>query len=336
MDAETRALIEALQRKLGAGRESPTVNEIWEKYAEWGPRNIANWKQGQRIHWGHLQSFWGERRVGDLTLADADAYRVFREAQGKNKGSTRNREMSSMRACFTWAAKRRLIPYNPLAGMEQEPESKGRTEFVDEAGFQRLAGCAPNPLARALFIIAFDTGMRRGELCDLVWDAVDLEARLIRLGDGDVKNGTGRIVPLTDRAVETMRELPRWSRFVFSYDGGTIAKSTANDWFRAARKKAGLPDDFKFHSLRHSAATLMRRRGVPWPLIKSALGWKTDVAARRYQQYSEADWSQLRALMNAGITEETRRPPLRAMPRADESHPTAHAGDAKNSRTAKK
>ena len=305
IDDET--LFGLLRQRLGASAlPSPTVREVWAKYAAWGERNRKHWYSGGRVHWKHLEGPFGDRQVSTLTLSDADAYRTTRT---KRKAGTRNRELSSLRACFSWAVKRKLIPSNPLSGMEQEKEGGGRDVFIDEADFARLVAQAPTLMAALIFQVAFDTGMRRGEILNLEWEQVDLSARLIRLGDGDVKNGDGRIVPLTEWACEALSKAPRWSRFVFSLDGDIVAKSTLNDWFRRARTKAGLTDKVKFHSLRHSCATLMRRRDVSWPLIKAALGWKTDVAAKRYQQYNADDWEQLRQRMNAGIAAEKRRGP---------------------------
>lgn len=317
-----RETLASLQQQLAEAEAAPaiTVAALWARYEEWGgPRPSGahgarkGWKEAQAPHWRHLEAHFAALPVSAVSLATADGYRDARRRDGC-AAATRNHELSSMRACFSWAVKRRLIPLNPLAGMEQEPMRNQRTEFLEEPQFARLLAAAPNPMARVLFLIGYDTGMRRGELRDLRRAVVDVEARLIRLGDGDVKNGDGRMVPLTDRAIEALATLPSWSPWVFSVDGGPIGLSTINDWFRAARDKAGLSPKLVFHSLRHSCATLMRRRGVPWPLVKAALGWKTDVAARRYQQYNANDWSQLRDRMNDGIATETRKGPLKSVP----------------------
>lgn len=322
--------LELVRRALGANAPPAlAVGELWTKYAEWGRRSRKSWASSQAVHWNHLQPAWGTRVVSTITHADVDAYRRERSEDGCAP-ATRNRELSSLRACLNWALKRRMIPTNPLAGMEQEAEHNARTEFIDEAAFRRLLEAAPNPMARALFIVAMDTGMRRGELVGLQRADVDLDARLLRLGDADVKNGSGRIVPLTDRAVDALRGVPAWSRFMFSFTGRPIGASTINDWFRAARERADLPAKLTFHGLRHSCATLMRRRGVPWPLIKAALGWKTDVAARRYQQYAADDWEQLRERMNAGIVAETRKGPLRAVEKTEPAHTVAKKAQATN------
>jgi integrase len=287
------------------------VAELHAKYEPWYKSNHPrSWVSAFRPRWRNLLPHFGEMRAAEITLAHTDEYRL---ARAEAAPETRNCELSGLRAAFGWAVKRKLLPSNPLAGLEREPAQNARTAFLDETAFARLAAAAPCPMARALFVVAYDTGMRRGELLNLKRSEVDLEQRLVRLGDADVKNGCGRIVPLTDRAVDAIRELPTWAAYVFSFSGRPLRRTTVHNWFVHAREKSGVRADMTFHGLRHSAATMMRRRGVPWTLIKTALGWKSEAAARRYQQFSADDWTSLRERMNAGIASEGRRPPLRAV-----------------------
>ncbi len=311
--------LEVLQRQSLAENPGPTVAELYAPYDAWYKSCRKSYRSAFIPRWRQLLPYFEAMHASQVTLVHVDAYRASRV---KAAPATRNCEVAALRSCFIWAVKRRLIPTNPIVAMDKEPARNQRTAFLDEQGFARLAAAAPNPMARALFVVAFDTGMRRGELIGLRRDAVDLEARLIRLGDADCKNGEGRIVPLTDRAVDVIRSLPAWSAYTFSMTGGPVARSSVHEWFAFAREKAGLPAAMTFHGLRHSAATLMRRRGVPWPLIKVALGWKTDVAARRYQQYGDDDWASLRERMNGGIATEGRKPPLKSVPAIPESLPT--------------
>jgi integrase len=303
--------LEVLQRAQATTTPPITVREIHARYEPWYKANHSSYRSAFIPRWNHLLPYFGDRAASAITLADADAYRA---ARATGAAGSRNCELNSLRAAFGWAVKRKLILTNPLSGMEEEPAANVRTAFLDEAGFDRLSAAAPNPMARALFLMAFDTGMRRGELLALERVSVDLEERIVRLGDHDVKNGTGRMVPLTQRVVDTLRALPAWSKFLFSMDGGAVQRSTLHRWFAIARKKSGTPEAVKFHSLRSSAATLMRRRGVPWPLVKVALGWKTEAMAHRYQQFSAEDWASLRDRMDVGIATDTRKPPIRSIP----------------------
>ena len=53
--------------------------------------------------------------------------------------------------------------------------------------------------------MAYCTGMRRGEIVSLRWQNVDLLNRLVRLNAGETKNGDGRIIPLGDELLESLK-----------------------------------------------------------------------------------------------------------------------------------
>ena len=61
------------------------------------------------------------------------------------------------------------------------------------------------PVHEPDFTLALEIGMRRGQLDALEWDRVDLKRRQILLLM--TKNGTSRVVILTERAVKAVEEL---------------------------------------------------------------------------------------------------------------------------------
>jgi integrase len=61
------------------------------------------------------------------------------------------------------------------------------------------------PIHEPELTLALETGMRRSELYSLEWDRVDLERRQLHLLK--TKNGTARVVILTEAAVSAIKEL---------------------------------------------------------------------------------------------------------------------------------
>ena len=66
------------------------------------------------------------------------------------------------------------------------------------------------------FLLAIETAMRSGEILGLRWRDVFLDRAFVRLPD--TKNGDVREVPLSIRAVEIIRSLPRDSETLFGMD----------------------------------------------------------------------------------------------------------------------
>ena len=140
------------------------------------------------------------------------------------------------------ARKRRLSPKEELRLLaELEPNQRGAE------GVWLPGGCR-NPWMKPLVILAIETAMRRGELLQLDWADVFLDECFVRLHDS--KNGHGRDVPLSKRAVTLLTELPgdRSGR-VFPVTGEALKRS-----FIRAVERAGL-GDLHFHDLRHEATS---------------------------------------------------------------------------------
>jgi integrase len=121
-----------------------------------------------------------------------------------------------------------------------------------------LAACAASSATylHSLVVLAIETGMRFGELVSITWDNVDLKARTIYLPD--TKNGHARTVPLSTRAVGTLKSRSSSNGVkVFAQHPGTIRAA-----FGAALKRSGVGSDLRFHDLRHEAITRLFDRGL--------------------------------------------------------------------------
>lgn len=102
--------------------------------------------------------------------------------------------------------------------------------------------------------LAVETAMRRGELAALAWEHVDLKARIAHLPE--TKNGHARDVPLTPRAIEILRALPR--RLSGSVLG--VGADAISHAFMDARKAAGV-NGLRLHDLRREATSRLFERG---------------------------------------------------------------------------
>ena len=103
------------------------------------------------------------------------------------------------------------------------------------------------------FLLALETAMRAGEIFGLEWQRVQLRRRFVRLADS--KNGDGRDVPLSARAVQLLEMMKGVDRDrVF-----TVDSQVASTLFRRARVRAKI-GDLTFHDSRHDAITRLARK----------------------------------------------------------------------------
>jgi integrase/recombinase XerD len=143
----------------------------------------------------------------------------------------------------------------------------------------RLVDSASNLFHRAMLITLYSTGMRRAELCRLKVADIDSTRMLIHIRQG--KGGKDRDVPLSPKALETLREYWRWMQPKTYLFPGTVNGSRADKpitpkvlWeaCREAAQRAGISKAVRPHLLRHSFATHLVEGGADLPTVQALLG----------------------------------------------------------------
>ncbi|MGE3932392.1 MAG: tyrosine-type recombinase/integrase [Rhodospirillaceae bacterium] len=211
--------------------------------------------------------------------------------------ATVNRELATLRAIVRMARDRWGAPVPGLnwrAHWQREAAPRARYLTTDEAA-RLLAAAAPH--LRPAIELSLLTGIRLSNCIGLDWAEVDLDARTLRLArvksmhDG----GRGHTVPLCAPAVVLLANLapeparghdPRDKRRgrVFLLKGKPL-KTWRTAW-RAAKRRAGV-DDFRWHDLRHTAASWMVQAGVPLEVVRRILGHADIATTLRYAHHAD-------------------------------------------------
>ncbi len=123
---------------------------------------------------------------------------------------------------------------------------------------------------------AIETGMRRSEILNMKWEHLGLDKKRVLLPM--TKNGSSRWVPLSDKAIKILNNVPRSTDHVFPVTDVALRQS----WERL-RNRANLID-FTFHDLRHEAISRMFEKGLNVPEVASISGHKTASQLFRYVQ----------------------------------------------------
>jgi integrase len=239
---------------------------------------------------------WWKDRLGQRPLVALTPAVVaeFRDelANGRTRvdkpltGATVNRYLTALSAVLRVTVREYgWLSRNPVSHVTRLEDSKGRERFLTEEEREDLLGvCEASPLSALapLVNLALATGARKSELLGLQWAEVDLKRRTARFLDP--KNGDSRTVPLAGTAVETLKSwkkdrIPKGT--VFPYPASTIDKA-----WQDARTNAKL-GDFRFHDLRHSAASYLAMSGASLMDIAAILGHKTLAMVKRYSHLSE-------------------------------------------------
>lgn len=258
-------------------------------------------------------AFWretlGERPIAGVTPEDVDGAIAALTARGRLravrgrppvpkgeplKGSTINRHLSDLGSLFRLARRLRVIPrghVSPLTGIERLPEPIDPTRYLRPEEVERIIAMARLVDRRwgkmpALIRLAFTTGLRVGNLLDLRWADVDLQARTLSVTR--TKNGHPIVSPIAPKAAEELRRLSRGEANDRVFGNKRGGRYNYRRIWDAACREAGLPGR-NFHQLRHGAASALAAAGVNQALLMSILGHRTLGASSRYMHLSVDD-----------------------------------------------
>ena len=178
------------------------------------------------------------------------------------------------------------VKSNPFArrGTFKE-EPKG--QYIPEKEFWKIYKFLPDYL-QSVALVAYLTGMRRGEIIDLEWDRVSLSEGYVDLTPDDTKTDEPRriyfnsIEILKNVFVEASKKRRPSQNLVFTKENGNpVPKWYIQKLLKKACENAGV-GHYRLHDLRHTFNTNMTKAGVDQVTIMKLTGHKTNAMFIRY------------------------------------------------------
>lgn len=259
---------------------------------------------------------WWKETIGSYTLADVTPALIVEQRdrlaaetvskEGKVRShATVNRYLAALSHAFTVAVNEwGWVENSPMRKVSRLKEPRGRVRFLEDGERTALLkACEQSklPELKLIVVLALSTGARQGEIMGLQWKQVDFERGVITLEE--TKNGERRVLPLTGYAKTLLEQHGKVRRLdsllVFPDRGGKRPVNIRAAWNNTL-EAAGI-EDFRFHDLRHSAASYLAMNGASLAEIAEVLGHKTLQMVKRYAHLSEAHTANVVASMNERI-----------------------------------
>lgn len=248
----------------------------------------------------------GEVRLVDLSSADlARLYTALRTSggragQGLSETSIQHTHVTIRKAledAVRGSYGPRLLARNPADDVARPKRARVEMRtWPAETVATFLAGTSDDRLGIG-YTLAVTTGARRGELCGLRWDDIDLDAGQLAVrrarvaagysvSEGTPKSGRARTIALGASTVAALRrhrarqvaERLAWgaayvdSGLVLTRENGEpLHPQTLSQAFERRVTKLGL-ERIRFHDLRHTSATLALAAGVHPKVVSERLG----------------------------------------------------------------
>jgi site-specific recombinase XerD len=210
----------------------------------------------------------------------------------------------TLKASFNKAVEWNYIDSNPFSKVKFPKLSRSFPVFVAEDELLIIIANTPYQYLKDIFIVAFYTGLRLGELINMKWDWLNFEQNCItvRCTEGfQTKSKKERIVPMSNKVRSVLINRFNNSNHIlndvvfYRKEKRRLHQDTISKQFKIIVRKSNLNEKIHFHSLRHSFASVLVQKGVSLYIIKELLGHQ-DLATT--QIYSHLQQQNLRDAVN--------------------------------------
>ena len=292
-----------------------TMSELIDRYIR---DVLPTKKKSQKKQ--QAQLLWWKSEIGHYLLADVTPPLIIEKIDKLKQGTTyRKTQRSPATVVRYWSALSHVFTVairdygwledSPMRKLTRPKESRGRVRFLDDNERERLLqACkeSKRPYLYLIVLIAISTGMRYGEIINLTWADVDFQRKRIILQD--TKNNERRSVPLAGPALEELTKFEKIRRLdtkllfpklaSFNRPGSMQKEDLARvqkvqkplqirSAWESALKKTGI-EDFRFHDLRHCAASYFVMSGASLAETSELLGHKSLAMTKRYAHLSDS------------------------------------------------
>jgi integrase len=288
---------------------------IKSKYTGWA---LTHQKRGDetlallQADFSHLNP----KRMDKISAWDVQKWRTEKTKSGL-KPATINRRVTTLKAVLNKAVEWDVIDVNPISKIKPlKIDTKSRIRYLSQAEESSLrvaldareadlrSGRESGNLWRAergyeahnsldgefadhlkpMVLLAVNTGMRRGELFDLMWGDVDLQKKTVTIEGKTAKTGNTRHIPLNSEAIKILRawygQASGEGLVFISPATGSRFDNIKTAWSNL-RTRAAIKD-FRFHDLRHTFASKLVTAGVDLYTVKELMGHSTIQMTERY------------------------------------------------------
>jgi len=211
-------------------------------------------------------------------------------------GSSLSRHLSSLRGFFRWLEETGKIPSNPAASLRAPRARRRLPRFLEEEDVETLLAAPRNEDAhglrdRAILEVLYSTGGRASEIVGLDEADLDLRRGVVLLRGKGRKERLGMLGrPAAEALRAYLGEKKRKSRnrgpLFLNHRNTRLSDRSLRRILTRCLLRAGIHRACSPHTLRHSFATHMLRRGADLRTLQELLGHRSLGSTQIYTHVS--------------------------------------------------
>ena len=324
-DAVQFAFEKAAELRRGTGGALPgpmPFSELMARYREsrlidLSPRSQTTYTTSLRAFKTYFVTAGGDPDVSEIGRGTINAFMDWRRRHSPDgtllktpltAGSIRNDRMR-LHGIFTFAADLEIVERNPVSKTKPPKGDARNPAILSSDQYEALlTACEGRPMLYMYVLTLGESGLRCDSECLwLRWEDVDLERGFLAIESGRhghrTKSGKSRKVPMTARLRDALRDHMASYRmrtyrgercpWVFHHTSGPVWGGnrivSQRRPFMKAVARAGSPDGFVQHDLRHRRVTTWLAEGKSPALVQKAMGHADLATTMAYSHLVDSD-----------------------------------------------
>ena len=228
---------------------------------------------------------WRDRRIDQISGREIKT--LVGQIAERSPSTARN-TLTVCKSFFSWACDLDHIETSPAASIKPQRligERKPRTRVLNDDEIVKFwDGSAELAYPyRQLYRLLLLTGTRLKEAAHAPWTEFDLERRVWVVEPERFKSDVRHVVPLSDQAMQVIKELPRCGPYLFSFNG----KNPVNNFSRSKQRLDELMgvSDWRVHDLRRVVRSKLASLKIPDTVAELVIGHGRRGLGRIYDQH---------------------------------------------------
>jgi len=297
--------------KLGVDLKFITFEKLADEYIrQWSGKNRG--QIGQALYWAKV---FKNKPIKSITKKDvrkaidkfASSGMFITNGSGKKSKTLRSsntviRYKVVLSVIFKYAISKDYLKDNPVKSVSIKATPNKIERYLSEEEREALlTACKQSSWNKLnlLVLMAITTGMRRSELINLRWTDIDFDKSLAKLAD--TKNGCPRLNPIPTPAMDELKKFRQvGDGYIFNSPYKPSRPFEFTKRWKSAIALAGI-ENFRFHDLRHTAASYLVMAGATLHETAEILGHKSTETTKRYAHLSTDHKSALAERVMSGI-----------------------------------
>ena len=285
--------------------------KVWKTFAALHSTACPQKMKAYRGYWDDIYTVIHEkhpevRYVSDVTTIHAiEWYGNLRNATMAN--TTKNHYIAFSKMLFKTLGKTYGIIENPFTELKRLPENAVTRDAYTPEELKKIGAYATG-WVYSICLTAISTGLRKGDICMLLKESVDMENRIISI-EKTRKTGVSVEIPILPGLYRHLRE-----QFLAHPDSPYVFPELAEMYSNPNRQrvitenvkrllhKVGIDDTVKdvqgyakrvsvkdIHSFRHTFVYMASIHGIPLPVVQSIVGHLNPEMTKHYMDHAGRD-----------------------------------------------